>query len=709
VEFQLVADNLRESFRVIAASRAGGEVLELQGVSIASAGVTFQMFNAAFLSGPVANETELKQRVRLPVAHFDQRGREWAYWVCEDWIEQPARKRSRRWFEHYGLRLSTELPGATFHIVSKDKGFDPLIKHLKIQNITNLPQGACVEVPVYVDTAGFHPLHVGALPPECALLTQLSSGIEEMAITAALNQGQAVGFSFFTDFDDAGGFYDFWDNQPEATLWINPFEGGTWSDATWGGHMITIMGYNEDDPDPTKHYWIVRNQWGLPTNRPNGQIRLPMQMNYGATYQDSMQPVNCYQFETLTLTMTSPASAAPTASIASSTARLAASRERVGYLLDRATAVKAVSDALGTAISSNAVLSMYPNIHTPFSGAVTYWGKDATFSVQAWGTGPLTYQWFKDGTYDKDYLKTHAVGVEAYEAYVMGEEDGLPKTPTPAVVTSSGYYYVDSQIVAKIASMLGKTDDAKKYNDLADAIRLAYNKTLYKGKGIYANGSQTALSCPVYQGLVDPKEKDRVVAELAANVHRSDDHLDAGFLGMKYLLPTLSGNGRHELAFRIATQTTPPSWGDWIKRGATTLWEDWGDGESRNHIMYGDISAWFYKALAGINLDPAMPAFKHIIIKPNLVGGLTSAEASYYSVRGRIVSDWEVEHGHFKLTVTVPANATATVWVPTSDPSSVVEGGRPAVKAEGVMDHRIQAGRAVFEVGSGTYHFTARL
>ena len=111
VEFQLVADNLRESFRVIAASRAGGEVLELQGVSIASAGVTFQMFNAAFLSGPVANETELKQRVRLPVAHFDQRGREWAYWVCEDWIEQPARKRSRRWLEHYGLRLSTELPG----------------------------------------------------------------------------------------------------------------------------------------------------------------------------------------------------------------------------------------------------------------------------------------------------------------------------------------------------------------------------------------------------------------------------------------------------------------------------------------------------------------------------------------------------------------------------------------------------------------------
>ena len=125
--------------------------------------------------------------------------------------------------------------------------------------------------------------------------------------------------------------------------------------------------------------------------------------------------------------------------------------------------------------------------------------------------------------------------------------------------------------------------------------------------------------------------------------------------------------------------------------------------------MFGDISAWFYKALAGINPDPAAPAFKHFVIKPNVVGGLTSAEASYYSVRGRIVSDWEIQHGRFKLTVKVPANATATVWVPTSAPSSVNEGGWPAMKAEGIKDFRVEDGRAVFEVGSGTYHFSAPL
>ena len=163
-------------------------------------------------------------------------------------------------------------------------------------------------------------------------------------------------------------------------------------------------------------------------------------------------------------------------------------------------------------------------------------------------------------------------------------------------------------IVAKSAALLGKTDDAKKYTDLAQAIRQSFNKTLYKGNGVYANGSQTALSCAIYQGLVEPEEKDRVVAELAANVKRCNDHLDTGILGAKYLFHALSDNGQQDLAYRIATQTTAPSYGDWIQRGATTLWEDWVDGESRNHIMFGSISAWFYETLAGSTSIPRRPA-----------------------------------------------------------------------------------------------------
>jgi ribosomal protein S18 acetylase RimI-like enzyme len=111
VDFAPVAENLRESFRVLAAGRRNGEVRELRGVSIASAGVTFQMFNAAFLSAPVASESDLAQRIFLASLHFEQRGQEWAYWVCEDWMDAHTRKRARRLFDKYGLHHAVDLPG----------------------------------------------------------------------------------------------------------------------------------------------------------------------------------------------------------------------------------------------------------------------------------------------------------------------------------------------------------------------------------------------------------------------------------------------------------------------------------------------------------------------------------------------------------------------------------------------------------------------
>ena len=242
------------------------------------------------------------------------------------------------------------------------------------------------------------------------------------------------------------------------------------------------------------------------------------------------------------------------------------------------------------------------------------------------------------------------------------------------------------------------------------ASRQAFNEKFYHpDTGLYGNGSQTSLSCALYQGLVEPANKARVLSNLVAAVEKTNGHIDTGILGAKYLLNALLENGRADVAYRIASQKDLPSWGWWLEQGATTLWENWNGAESRNHIMFGDISAWFYKALAGINPDPAAPAFKHFTIKPNLVGGLTSAEASYDSVRGRIVSDWKAKDGRLELTVTIPANTTATVYVPVADPASIKEGGKPAADAEGVKFLRVEDGRTLFEVGSGTYHFTAPL
>ena len=198
--------------------------------------------------------------------------------------------------------------------------------------------------------------------------------------------------------------------------------------------------------------------------------------------------------------------------------------------------------------------------------------------------------------------------------------------------------------MALAAGLLGNDADARKYTDLAASIKKAFNEKFYHpDTGLYGNGSQTSLSCALYQGLVEPANKARVLSNLVAAVEKANGHIDTGILGAKYLLNALLENGRADVAYRIASQKDLPSWGWWIEQGATTLWEQWNGTESRNHIMFGDISAWFYKALAGINPDPAAPAFKHFIIKPNLVGGLTSAEASYDSVRGRIVSDWKAQ------------------------------------------------------------------
>ena len=117
MEYSGVERNLRESFRVVARNRIGGEVRELPGVSIASSGVAFQMFNAAFLSGPVLDENELARRILLARTHFGARGQQWSYWVCEGWLERAARRRSRQTFLAHGLRHSVDLPGMTAECV----------------------------------------------------------------------------------------------------------------------------------------------------------------------------------------------------------------------------------------------------------------------------------------------------------------------------------------------------------------------------------------------------------------------------------------------------------------------------------------------------------------------------------------------------------------------------------------------------------------
>jgi len=306
-----------------------------------------------------------------------------------------------------------------------------------------------------------------------------------------------------------------------------------------------------------------------------------------------------------------------------------------------------------------------------------------------------------------DFLGTYAKG----HIVSIGLGDWVPAdTVTPIGVTSTGYYYVDTLMVSRVAAMLGKTAEAEKYADLAENIRKAFNEKFYKGNGVYSNGSQTALSCAIYQGLCPPERIDEVIDRLVEEIHKRNDHIDTGILGAKYLFNTLVDNQQAELANEILNKTTLPSYGYWIKNGATTLWEDWPGREgSLNHIMFGDVSAWFYKNLAGIKIDPERPAFKHVIIAPRLLDGIKWVDAEHESMYGIIVSSWKILGDRFELEVTVPANTVATVYLPTSDAESVTESGQNLDQAPGIGTYEKQNGKVLVSIGSGTYNFACTL
>ncbi|THU32898.1 alpha-rhamnosidase [Niastella caeni] len=248
-----------------------------------------------------------------------------------------------------------------------------------------------------------------------------------------------------------------------------------------------------------------------------------------------------------------------------------------------------------------------------------------------------------------------------------GLGDWVPvKSKSPVELTSSIYYFTDARILAKAAGMFGRKADAEKYAALATKIRNAINnKYLNAATGIYGNGVQTELSFPLCWGVVPDTLVSKVAANLAKRVQADSNHLDVGLLGTKSILNALSENGYAELAYTLAARETYPSWGWWIVNGATTLYENWkidaANDISMNHIMFGEIGAWLYKALGGIKPDAGSAGFKHILLQPYFIKSLNQVEVTHESPYGTIVSSWKRSGRKIVYTVVVPPNSTATL------------------------------------------------
>jgi len=292
-----------------------------------------------------------------------------------------------------------------------------------------------------------------------------------------------------------------------------------------------------------------------------------------------------------------------------------------------------------------------------------------------------------------------------------GLGDWVPvKSVTPKEYTSSTYFYIDALILAKTADLFGKKADAEHYSALAEKIKSAINqKFLNYGTGIYGTGLQTELSVALYWDLVPEELRSKVADNLARRVEQDNKHIDVGLLGTKTILNALSENGYAQLAYEVASQETFPSWGWWIVNGATTFYENWpldaGSDISLNHIMFGEINAWYYKALGGIFPDESHPGFKNILLKPNFVEGLSHFEASHEGPYGNIVSSWQRKGKTIVYNVTVPANSTATLYL---YGKNIRENNKPLEKNPLIGIKKSDRERHVLELKSGSYSFSIK-
>ena len=306
----------------------------------------------------------------------------------------------------------------------------------------------------------------------------------------------------------------------------------------------------------------------------------------------------------------------------------------------------------------------------------------------------------KDNIISKDSYGDWCVPPE--EAHLIHSKDSARQTDKALLATS--YYYYDLCLMEKYAKSLGKTDDATHWKKLAEDFKTAFNsKFLDREKGQYSNGTQTSCVLPLAFGLVPDDMKSKIFTTLVANIENvTKGHIGTGLIGGQYLNRVLSDNGRADLCYTIASQKTYPSWGYMVEQGATTIWELWNGNtadptmNSGNHVMLiGDLVIWFYEYAAGI--APASPGFKTITMKPMPVGDLTFVKATHNSPYGLISSEWHRAGNKFDWQIEIPANTTATVYVPATSLENI--------KVEGVKAARFENGRAIFELGSGKYHF----
>jgi alpha-L-rhamnosidase len=234
---------------------------------------------------------------------------------------------------------------------------------------------------------------------------------------------------------------------------------------------------------------------------------------------------------------------------------------------------------------------------------------------------------------------------------------------------ATAYFAHSARLMARIAALTGRSDDATRYAELAERVRHAWRAEYIDAEGCLTPDTQANHVRALAFDLVPAELRESAAERLVELIRKADTHLGTGFLATPHLLPVLADTGHLDVAYELLFQDSEPSWLVMVDRGATTVWERWNgvsaDGvpyESLNHYSKGAVISFLHRYTAGI--EPVEPAYRHFRVRPRPGGGLTSAEAAHESPYGRIESAWSVRDHAFHLRVVVPAGTEAEVVLP---------------------------------------------
>lgn len=288
---------------------------------------------------------------------------------------------------------------------------------------------------------------------------------------------------------------------------------------------------------------------------------------------------------------------------------------------------------------------------------------------------------------------------------------------TPLDLVGTAYFAYSTNLMQKIATVLGKTEDAIKYQKLFEEIKSAFKREYVTEAGRIFGNTQTSYILPLSFNLLENELSESAAKNLVEDIKSKNGHLSSGFLGTGYLLPTLTKYGYLKESYDLLLKETFPSWGFTIKNGATTMWERWDSWtlengfnkhgmNSFNHYSFGAVGEWMYSTIGGIQLDSQQTGYKRINIFPQPGGGITYAKTQYETMYGLLKTDWEIKDGKFNLKVVVPPNTIANVYLPVSSEKEILESGKTPVNAKGINKIAKHNNGIKLEISAGNYYFT---